>query len=95
MTKKTIINEELLNERGHQNRSRSSRPYSENNENRPRFHEDDYRKNPRRQGPRIVETKLFTSRDKLVEYVNEKGQSDAFIDIYKIEDELYKLVIKR
>ena len=33
--------------------------------------------------------------DELVEYVNEKGQSDAIIDIYKIEDDLYKLVVKR
>lgn len=95
MAKKITIDEEILTERGYQNRSRSSRPYSENNENRSRFHEDDYRKHPRRQGPRIIETKLFTSRDKLVEYVNEKGQSDALIDIYKIEDKLYKLVIKR
>ena len=59
------------------------------------FHDDNSNRQVRGHRSRIVETRLFTSRDKLVEYVNEKGKSDALIDIYKIEDELYKLVIKR
>ena len=45
-------------------------------------------------GPKIVETKLFISREELVEYANSKGQSGAVIEIFKIEDGLYKLVIK-
>jgi len=76
-------------------RNRKNRPSFENKERYHRGPEEHYRRHSRREGPRIVETKLFTSKDELVKYVNEKGQSDALIDIYKIEDELYKLVIKR
>lgn len=87
MVKKIIIDEEVF---GHDSQPRRSRGNHEH-----RFHDENINKHVRRHGPRIVETRLFTSKEKLVEYVNEKGQSDALIDIYKIEDELYKLVIKR
>ena len=75
-----------------------NRKYRQNVDNRERYgksQEERYRNHNRREIVKIVETKLFISRDELVKYVNEKGQSDALIDIYKIEDELYKLVIKR
>ena len=45
-------------------------------------------------GHKIIETKLFTSKEELVEYANSKGQGSATIEIFKIEDGLYKLVIK-
>ncbi|MFK5883380.1 MAG: hypothetical protein QM489_03460 [Candidatus Izemoplasma sp.] len=41
-----------------------------------------------------VETKLFTSKDELVEYVNSREQDNAEVEIYKIEEGLYKLVIR-
>jgi|GEM_PF-2675348 len=40
-----------------------------------------------------VKTKLFTSKDDLVKYVNEIGDEGHQIDIFKIEDDLYKLVV--
>ncbi len=87
MEKKIIIDKEYVKERfGRENRNQRSFGG---------FHDDRHNKHTRKQHSRITETKLFTSRDKLVEYVNEKGQSDAIIDVYKIEDDLYKLVIKR
>ena len=48
----------------------------------------------RNYGSTIVETKLFTKKEELVDYANLKGQSSAIIEIFKIEDGLYKLVIK-
>ena len=95
MDKKAKIGEELFSEGRNTNRNRNNRQYSETRERHPRYQEEYYRKHSRRDSPKIIETKLFTSRDELVKYVNEKGQSDALIDIYKIEDELYKLVIKQ
>ena len=88
MEKKIIIDDQVFFEEGPSKKHRSQRPFSG-------FHDDHYKKNHRGHRAKIVETRLFTSRDKLVEYVNEKGKSDAIIDIYKIEDDLYKLVIKR
>ncbi len=83
MVKKVILDEEHYKDVRNPVRNRGNR-----------FQDDQFRKHSRNPSSRIIETKLFTSRDKLVEYVNEKGQSDAFIDIYKIEEDLYKLVIK-
>ncbi|MCK5387712.1 MAG: hypothetical protein KAJ22_00355 [Candidatus Izimaplasma sp.] len=93
--KKIIIDDKVVFEHDRPKRSRASHGYSENQERHPRFHEESSRRHDRKHYPKIVETKLFTNRDELVKYVNEKGKSDALIDIYKIEDELYKLVIKR
>lgn len=95
MVKKIIIDKEFMSKEQNVNRNRRSRPYPENTEKYPRFQEEPFRRQPKRHGAVIVETKLFTNRDELVAYVNEKGKSDALIDIYKIEEELYKLVIKR
>lgn len=84
MEKKIIIDKEYVKEKfGRENRNQRSFGG---------FHDN---KHTRRYNSRIIETRLFTSRDELVQYVNEKGQSDAIIDIFKIEDELYKLVIKK
>jgi len=96
MVKKIFIDEkEIFLDDEPVRRGRNSHHYGQNEEKHKRQYSDNFNKHPRRPGPRIVETRLFTSKDKLVEYVNEKGQSDALIDIFKIEDELYKLVIKR
>lgn len=38
-------------------------------------------------------TKMFTSKADLVEFVNSKGEEGNQIDIFKIEDDLYKVVI--
>lgn len=38
-------------------------------------------------------TKMFTSKKDLVEYVNSIGDLGNKIDIYKIEDDLYKVVV--
>lgn len=96
MVKKIYINDkEIFLDEDFSSRERNGHSFGPNDERHKRHHNDQFSKYPRRPAPRIVETRLFTSKDKLVEYVNEKGQSDALIDIYKIEEELYKLVIKR
>ena len=64
-------------------------------ENRNYRDDHQHRGSKRGYGPKIIETKLFTSKDKLVEYANSKGQGSSIIEIYKIEEELYKLVIKQ
>lgn len=46
-----------------------------------------------RRPDRIQKTKMFTSKQDLVEYVNSIGDQGHKIDVYKIEDELYKVVI--
>lgn len=46
-------------------------------------------------GPEMkMTTKLITSQSELVEYVNELGEKGHYIDIFKIEDGLYKVVVK-
>ena len=42
-----------------------------------------------------AETKLFTSKKELVEYVNSRESDNAEVEIYKIEEGLYKLVIRK
>ncbi len=44
-------------------------------------------------GFRKSKTKMFTSKDELVAFVNEKGEEGHQIDIFKIEDDLYKVVV--
>ena len=95
MVKKIIIDEEFIKSDEHSGRSRGHRPFGDHEEGYKRHHNKNFMKYPNNFGPKIVETKLFVSKEELVEYVNEKGQSDAIIDIYKIEDGLYKLVIKK
>lgn len=59
------------------------------------YRNDHYNRGSKRNfGSKIVETKLFINKEELVEYANSKGQSSAVIEIFKIEDGLYKLVIK-
>lgn len=41
----------------------------------------------------VVETKLFTDKEKMVEFVNAKGETSNTFDIFKIEDGLYKVVV--
>ncbi len=40
-----------------------------------------------------MKTKMFTSKTELVDYVNEVGELGNKVDIYKIEDDLYKVVV--
>jgi hypothetical protein len=37
-------------------------------------------------------TKMFTSKESLVEYVNQAGEKGHHIDVYKIDEDLYKIV---
>ena len=68
----------------------------EESDNKRREYRNDHhnRGNKRSYGPKIIETKLFINKEELVNYANSKGQSSAIIEIFKIEDGLYKLVIK-
>ncbi len=59
-------------------------------EMRHRF--DDGHRRPHRPHKKMV-TKLFTSKEELVEYVNQKGETNCKIDIFKIEEGLYKVEI--
>lgn len=69
---------------------RPPRPRFEDKPGRPEKPQRPFR--PRR--PReLQKTKMFTSKDELVAFVNEKGEEGHRIDVYKIEDELYKVVI--
>lgn len=40
----------------------------------------------------IMKTKMFSSKKELVDYVNEVGETGQRVDIFKIEDDLYKVV---
>jgi hypothetical protein len=40
-----------------------------------------------------TKTKMFASKEELIKYVNEAGELGNKIDIYKIEDNLYKVVV--
>ena len=41
----------------------------------------------------ISKTKMFSSKKELVDYVNKVGENGQQVDIFKIEDELYKVVV--
>ena len=41
----------------------------------------------------VRKTKMFASKEELIEYVNKAGDLGNKIDIYKIEDNLYKVVV--
>jgi hypothetical protein len=41
----------------------------------------------------ITKTKMFTSTADLVKYVNEEGEENNHIDVFKIDDALYKVVV--
>lgn len=58
------------------------RPFREE-EHRGRHH------HPRKK----MTTKLFTDKQELVNYVNKVGETGAKIDIFKIEDSLYKVEV--
>ena len=60
----------------------------------PRTKKDEdrqYRHTPRNECKRI--TKMFISKEEMVKYVNKTGEEGHQIDIYKIEDDLYKVVV--
>ena len=38
-------------------------------------------------------TKMFSSKKELLEYVNEIGETGQRVEIFKIEDDLYKVVV--
>ena len=56
-----------------------------------RFFNERHEMEPKRSN---VETKLFTDKAELVKYVNDRKADNSEIEIYKIEDGLYKLVIR-
>lgn len=58
----------------------------------PKYHNDTKRKQKYVPQFRQVTT-LFESKQEMIIYVNEKGQEGHKIDIFKIEDGLYKVVV--
>jgi hypothetical protein len=56
-----------------------------------RFQNENTRRNRRSES--IIETRLFTDKEELVKYVNEGETANKKYEIYKIEENLYKLQI--
>ena len=68
---------------------------------RPDIHRElDDRRPPRTKRPPLrgtqfkQVTKLFQDNKEMIEYVNEKGANGHQIDIFKIDDNLFKVVVK-
>ena len=79
--------------RGDERTPRSThREFHDEVRKKPHFEGRPHRERFFRPGPK-QKTKMFTSKDELVNFVNEKGEEGHRIDVYKIEDELYKVVI--
>lgn len=88
---------------------KDERPYDREDRRERHVHveREDFRRPPRppmperprvfhkhlRKPNRIQKTKMFTSKQDLVEFVNSIGDEGHKIDVYKIEEELYKVVI--
>lgn len=53
----------------------------------------EHHRKPRGHKPPKHVTTMFTSKEELVTFVNEKGAKGHHIDIYKIDDGLYKVVV--
>jgi len=65
---------------------------------RPHHHVEDerIRKHVRVHHPKRhakMTTKLISSKEELIQYVNELGEKGHKIDVFKIEDGLYKVVV--
>ncbi len=43
--------------------------------------------------PEISKTKMFSNKKDLAEYVDKAGETGQKVDIFKIEDDLYKVVV--
>ncbi|AIO18891.1 hypothetical protein KQ51_01012 [Candidatus Izimaplasma bacterium HR1] len=92
---------EFRDERPHERHERHERhekhihvDFKDDERRRPHFEGRPPFDRPRRpRGPK-QKTKMFTSKEDLVAFVNEKGEEGHRIDVYKIEDDLYKVVIK-
>lgn len=57
------------------------------------MHEFRHHRKPKGNKHRKQITTMFTSKEELVSYVNEKGALGHHIDIYKIDEGLYKVVV--
>ena len=57
---------------------------------RPERPERPHRHHKRRHHKKL--TKMFTSKEALVEYVNEVGAKGHQVDVFKIDEDLYKIV---
>lgn len=44
-------------------------------------------------GKKVKQTKMFESKKELVDFVNQIGEDGTEVDIFKIEDGLYKVVV--
>ena len=79
---------------------RGPRPHFEDRGPKPHFEDrgpkpkgDRRPKQHRRFPEEFAKTKMFTSKEQLVEFVNSIGDQGHKIDIFKIEDDLYKVVV--
>ena len=76
------------------------RPHFDDRGPRPHFEDrgpkskgDRRPKHHKRFQDEFAKTKMFTSKEQLVEFVNSIGDQGHKIDIFKIEDDLYKVVV--
>ena len=71
---------------------RPPRPPKPNGDHRPPKPHRDHRP-PRPHMHKNMVTKLFDDKKEMIAYVNEKGEENSHIDIFKIDEELYKVVV--
>lgn len=77
-----------FNDDNRKNRDFDDRP-RRNEESRGRYKRDD---RPRMRHNTKQITKMFISKEEVVEYVNKIGDEGHHIDVFKIEEGLYKVV---
>ena len=53
----------------------------------------DHRGNRRHHIKKKMTTKLFTDKEVMIDYVNDHGEQGHHIDVFKIEEGLYKVVV--
>ncbi len=103
--KKIIIEEECCGEGKHHNKhSYEGRPEKEMHKHFKKEFKDSFHKEfkkHRRHKPfvhimndkKVKQTKLFDSKKDLVSFVNQVGEDGTEVDIFKIEEGLYKVVV--
>lgn len=69
----------------------NDRPFRKEEHRRDRDHRH-RRMHPRHPFGKMT-TKLITSKEELVDYVNDLGAKGHHIDVFKIDDGLYKVVV--
>lgn len=54
-------------------------------------HKEIYKHKYVKKGKKLLSTKMFTSKEEVVKYVDEKATEGIFVEVFKVDDSFYKV----